>query len=144
MNGTVEAQLGSIHEAIQNIKSNIQALFIERKAQTEALTSLDKKVDVFKNTFEMTKKGCQDRFEDIEVKLGNDYRDLTEIKKIKMVKEGISEYKMSLREFIKWFLYVTLAIFAIVISINTIYELKDRLNNNKGVPNVVRDATEIP
>jgi len=144
MNGTVEAQLGSIHEAIQNIKSNIEALFNERKAQTEQIASLDKKVDLFKNTFEMTKSRCETRFEDVEIKLGNDYRDLNEIKKIKSVKEGIKEYKMNLREFIRWFLYVILAIFAIVISINTVLEIKDRVNNHKGVPDAVRETTGHP
>lgn len=143
MNG-VETKLGAIQEAILNIKQNIQALFHEREKQTRAITELDTKVDVFKNTFENTKKTFENQFEDVEGKLANDYRDLKEIKKIKAVREEINKFKMSIREFIKWVLYVIVAVFAIVTSVNTILEIKDRVINNKGVSHAVRSTTGHP
>lgn len=123
--------LGKLSGLVEASREDIKTLVDKQEEHGKSLQTLATSVQVINTAYEARATACGKEFGEINRKLGRDYDTLNELKTKAKVENGVEEYKGKKREWWQWALGIAGAILGILIAINQLIGLEQKLISSK-------------
>lgn len=131
-NGEILKSLGELTGLVKASSAAITILSGKHDKLVETTQGIATAVQVMQSGYTAKEVSCAKEFRDINDKLGRDYETLNALKTKSIVNEGVDQYRDKKRVWWQWALGVIGAFICILIGVNQLIGITQKMTFNKG------------